>query len=96
MTAAARRDAALGLARAAASRDLETEGIPVVLALTGADGPLARASDARTVADGARLAARAGSLREALWPDARADDLFVTYAVLATVGSAEIDSAAGR
>jgi len=83
-------DDALALARAAAGQDLETAGIPVVLALAGAAGPLPASADPAAVADGARLAQQARTLHRALWPGAPADDLFATYAVLATVGFADL------
>ena len=95
MSPAANRDDALALARAAAGQDLETAGIPVVLALAGADGPLPASSDAAAVVDGARLAEQARTLHRALWPGAPADDLFATYAVLATVGFAELGNGTG-
>lgn len=79
--------------RAAYSLDLETEGIPVVLALVGAAGPLPPLADAATAADGARLADLARSLHTDLWPQARQDDLFVTYAVLATVAFTDLTEA---
>ncbi len=76
--------------RAAYALDLETEGIPVVLTLVGEAGPLSPSGDEVARADGARLAQQARSLHAELWPQARQDDLFVTYAVLATVAFADL------
>lgn len=78
--------------RAAYSLDLETEGIPVVLALVGVSGPLPPSGQEGARADGARLAGQARSLHAELWPGARGDDLFVTYAVLATVALTDLDA----
>ena len=76
--------------RGAYALDLETEGIPVVLTLVGEAGPLSPSGDEVARADGARLAQQARSLHAELWPQARQDDLFVTYAVLATVAFADL------
>lgn len=93
---ASERTAALDLARRAAGQDLEAAGIPVVLALVGSGGPLPTSSDAAAVADGTGLADQARHLHRVLWPDAPPDDLFATYAVLATVGFSELHQEAGR
>lgn len=82
--------AAVDRLRAAYSLDLETEGIPVVLALVGASDPLPPSGDEAARADGARLAEQARSLHAELWPGARGDDLFVTYAVLAMVAFTDL------
>lgn len=79
------------LLRSAAVRDLDVEGIPVVLALTGGSAALPQSTDPGALADGQAVAAQARRLRDLLWPGAREDDLFTTYAVLATVARAEID-----
>lgn len=89
MTGAPARSAADRL-RAAYSLDLETEGIPVVLTLVGDAGPLSPSGDDVARADGARLAEQARSLHAELWPQGRQDDLFVTYAVLATVAFTDL------
>ncbi len=82
---------AAALMRSAAVRDLDSEGIPVVLALAASGRPALPARDPGARADGAALAVRAQQLRDQLWPESRDGDLFTTYAVLATLARAEID-----
>ena len=84
---------AAALMRTAAAPDLDTTGIPVVLALTEVAGPVRRTASDAARADGERLAELARRLHTTLWPRARDGDLFTTYAVLATVGRADLDGA---
>lgn len=92
---AAERATALPLARRAAGQDLGTAGIPVVLALVGAAGPLPASSDTAAVVDGTALAVQARHLHRVLWPGAPQEDLFATYAVLATVGFSDLERGTG-